>query len=98
MSEANKVKADRVIDARELEPPEPFVQTMAALDTLEAGQTLLLILPREPYPLYRALELNGVSWRSECNASGEFEILMWRDSDTPMNVPADLDCPGCRGG
>ena len=98
MSDVKNIPADRVIDARELEPPEPFVQTMAALDTLAPGQKLLLILPREPYPLYRALELNGVAWHSAWNASGDFEIVMWRDSAAPMAVPADLDCPGCKDG
>ena len=95
MSDETKIQADRVIDARELEPPEPFVQTMAALDTLAPGQKLRLILPREPYPLYRALELNGVAWRSELNASGCFEIVMWRERIEPMAIPDDLDCPGC---
>ena len=89
--------ADRVIDARELEPPEPFVQTMAALDTLAPGQRLLLLLPREPYPLYRALDLNGVAWKSSRNADGDCEILMWRDASGPLAVPTDVDCPGCKG-
>ena len=98
MSDEHKRQADRVIDARELEPPEPFVQTMAALDTLAPGQTLCLILPREPYPLYRALELNGVAWRSKWNASGYFEVVMWRDRAAPISIPSDLDCPGCHKG
>ena len=95
MSDEQNTPADRVIDARELEPPEPFVQTMAALDTLAPGQKLRLILSREPYPLYRALELNGVAWRSERNASGDFEIVMWRERMDPLAIPTDLDCPGC---
>ena len=96
MSDVENTQPERVIDARELEPPEPFVQTMAALDTLIPGQKLRLILPREPYPLYRALELNGVAWHSAWNASGYFEIVMWRDSAAPMAVPENLDCPGCK--
>jgi uncharacterized protein (DUF2249 family) len=95
MSDETNNPADRVIDARELEPPEPFVQTMAALDTLVPGQRLRLILSREPYPLYRALELNGIAWRSERTAAGDFEIVMWRDRVEPMAIPTDLDCPGC---
>ena len=92
-----QAKADRIIDGRDLEPPEPFVQTMEALDTLKPGQKLLLLLAREPFPLYRALELNGVFWKSERNGVGEFEILMWRDGDAPMVVPADSNCPDCAG-
>ena len=30
-------RADRIVDGRELEPPEPFVQTMEALDAIERG-------------------------------------------------------------
>lgn len=70
-------RADLVIDGREMEPPEPFVQTMDALERITPGQTLLLVLAREPFPLYRALELNGISWKTERSPEGDFEILMW---------------------
>jgi len=73
-----QAKADRVIDARNMEPPEPFVQTMEALDSIEAGQKVMLLVGREPVPLYRALDLNGFAWQTERNADGHFEVLMWR--------------------
>ena len=69
--------AEILIDGRNLEPPEPFVKTMEALDILAPGQKLRLRLVREPFPLYRALELNGVVWQTEHRADGEFDILMW---------------------
>lgn len=70
-------KAGRVIDARLMEPPEPFVQTMEALDAITPGQKVLLILGREPFPLYRALELNGFSWQTEQFPDGTVEVLIW---------------------
>lgn len=73
----NQPKADRIIDGRSLEPPEPFVQTMDALDSIEPGQKVLLIVGREPFPLYRALELNGIAWQTELNSDGSVEVLMW---------------------
>lgn len=73
-------KADRIIDGRYLEPPEPFVQTMEALDAIGPGQKVLLIIGREPFPLYRALELNKVAWQTESKPDGSFEILMWHTS------------------
>ncbi|MBK7052089.1 MAG: DUF2249 domain-containing protein [Rhodoferax sp.] len=73
-------KADKVIDARDMEPPEPFVLTMEALDTLGSDQRLLLILTREPYPLYRALQNQGFSYLSEITLQGTVEILIWRTS------------------
>jgi tRNA 2-thiouridine synthesizing protein A len=76
-----QASADRVIDGRQMEPPEPFVQTMAALDSLKAGQKLLLVLAREPFPLYRALQLNGLAWLTARSADGDFEILIWHRTD-----------------
>ena len=70
-------QADRIVDGRELEPPEPFVQTIEALDSITVGQKVMLLIGREPLPLYRALELNGYSWQTERAADGTFEILMW---------------------
>ena len=88
---------DPIIDARELEPPEPFERTLAALDTLKPGQTLLLLLRREPFPLYRMLELNGIRWNSARNSAGDFEIRMWREGEKPLIVPPGLHCPDCSG-
>jgi len=76
----SKAKADRVIDGRCMEPPEPFMQTLEALDEIKPGQKLLLIVGREPFPLYRALELNGVSWQTAHMPDGVVEVLMWHKS------------------
>ena len=73
----SEMKADKVIDGRGLEPPEPFLLTMEALDAIQPGQTVLLLLSREPFPLYRALELNGYAWQTERKDDGTVEILIW---------------------
>jgi uncharacterized protein (DUF2249 family) len=70
-------KSERVIDARGLEPPEPFVLTMDALDRLPQGEKLLLLLYREPYPLYKALANNGFCHEAEHLPDGTVEILIW---------------------
>lgn len=69
--------ADKTIDARWLEPPEPFVLTMEALQTLGPQEKLLLILTREPHPLYRVLEKDGFLYQSEVTLHGTVEILIW---------------------
>ena len=66
-----------VVDARGMQPPEPFERTMDALEDVETGKKVLLVLRREPFPLYRALELNGYQWRTRGLDDGTFEILMW---------------------
>lgn len=73
----NHPKSSRIVDGRYLEPPEPFVLTMEALDNLPAGEKLLLLLFREPHPLYKMLRQNGYLYETELTADGTFEILIW---------------------
>lgn len=66
--------ASTVIDARGLVPPEPLELTLAALDTLSAGAEILLLLEREPWPLYGILERNGFTHCTTLRADGAYEI------------------------
>ena len=66
----------RVIDGRDLVPPEPLELTMAALDTLEPGQDLLLLLHCEPHPLYSILKRNGYRFTTEMREDGTNAILI----------------------
>lgn len=70
-------KTPYVVDARFMEPPEPFVQTMEMLDKLKEGEKMLLLLYREPHPLYKVLAQNGHSYETELMPDGTFEILIW---------------------
>jgi uncharacterized protein (DUF2249 family) len=74
----NHPKTPHVVDARYMQPPEPFVQTMEMLDTLQPGEKMLLLLFREPHPLYRVLRRNGHAFESELLPDGTFEILISR--------------------
>lgn len=69
MSEATKI-----IDARGLMPPEPMELTLAALDDLPQGGEIVLLLYREPDPLYRILRNNGYTHRTEAHDDGTFAI------------------------
>src|SRR5574343_70151 len=52
-------KTPHVVDARYMEPPGPFVATMEMLDTLQVGEKMVLLLFREPHPLYKVLRQSG---------------------------------------
>ncbi len=82
--QSGSVPGQRVIDGRGLEPPEPFVQTMEALDQLADDEQLLLLLYREPYPLYKALANNGYRHKTGYAEDGTVEILIWK-GDTPSH-------------
>ena len=71
-------KTPHVVDASYMEPPEPFVQTMEMLDRLQPGEKMLLLLFREPHPLYKILRQNGHDYETELTADGTFEILISR--------------------
>lgn len=71
-------KTPHVVDARYMEAPEPFVQTMEMLDRLQVGEKMLLLLFREPHPLYRVLKQNGHDYEAELLPDGTFEILISR--------------------
>ena len=70
------VDDEREIDARALEPPEPFVRVMEALDLLDRGEAsaLRVLLYREPFPLYNALEQNGYRRESRMEDDGTWVI------------------------
>jgi len=71
---AMETRKTRVIDARGLQPPEPFERVVAALADLEDGESVLLILEREPLPLYRFLSANNYRWSTESHPDGRVEI------------------------
>ena len=48
------------------------------LDTLKEGEKMLLLLYREPHPLYKVLRQNGHDYEVEQVADGTFEILISR--------------------
>lgn len=60
----------RVIDGREMEPPEPMEATLEALDTLPPGQELILLLNCQPHPLYQVLRRNGYTWTEAWDEAG----------------------------
>jgi len=66
----------RVIDGREMVPPEPLELTLEALDTLEPGEELLLLLFCEPHPLYSILKRNGYRYSAELREDGTNAILI----------------------
>lgn len=69
---------ERTVDARYMEPPQPFVATLEMLDLLQPGETMCLLLYREPHPLYRVLAQNGHRWETELWPDGTFAIKITR--------------------
>jgi hypothetical protein len=64
----------RVIDGRDMEPPEPLERALAVLPTLGPGEELVMLLRCEPVPLYTVLDRNGYAHSSRHLADGSNEV------------------------
>ncbi|HEX7972213.1 MAG TPA: DUF2249 domain-containing protein [Thiobacillus sp.] len=69
-----------LVDARGLEPPEPMEKVMQTLALLRPGQSIRLLLHREPFPLYALLAERGYRHETRMEADGSYVILI-RPSD-----------------
>ncbi|MDZ7585341.1 MAG: DUF2249 domain-containing protein [Thiobacillus sp.] len=65
-----------LIDARWLRPPEPMEMVLQALDQLRPGQSIRMLLHREPFPLYPLLAEKGYRHATEMEADGSYVILI----------------------
>lgn len=67
-----------VLDVRGLEPPEPMVRTLAALESLAPGATLLQINVRVPQFLLPMLEERGFTYEVREQAPGLVRLFIRR--------------------
>lgn len=69
--------APRALDLRGLQPPEPIVRILDALER-SPDKPLRALLPHEPVPLYALLRERGFSYSGAQRADGAFELLIER--------------------
>lgn len=67
-----------ILDNRGLEPPQPMMRTLAALEDLAENETLTIINDRRPMFLYEQLEEMGLKHRTEPQNDGSFKIEIFR--------------------
>ncbi|WP_449620268.1 DUF2249 domain-containing protein [Robertmurraya sp. Marseille-Q9965] len=63
-----------ILDNRGLEPPNPMMRTLQALEKLEKGKSLKIINDRRPMFLYEQLDELGYKHTTEPNEDGSFTI------------------------
>jgi len=71
----------RVLDVRGLEPPEPMVRTLEALESLPDGHTLIQINARVPRFLLPRLEERGFVYEIREESPGVVRIFVRRGGD-----------------
>lgn len=68
---------DQHLDNRELDPPEPMVQILAAIEAMQHGQVLSALLCREPMFLIPELQKRGHRWQGGFEPDGTtYKILV----------------------
>ncbi|MEO9190279.1 MAG: DUF2249 domain-containing protein [Acetobacteraceae bacterium] len=70
--------ATTFLDNRDLQPPEPLVRILDALEHLGAGEVLEAINEREPIFLYPELELRGAAIQVRKQEDGSVKLLIRR--------------------
>jgi uncharacterized protein (DUF2249 family) len=65
---------DIFLDVRGLMPPEPLERVLDALDSLTAKGRIVMMIDREPLPLYRILERNGYHYRAIAQDHGVYRL------------------------
>lgn len=64
----------KVLDARNMMPPEPLELALSSLDDLGQNDEIILLLPREPIPLYAILRKNGYRYSVREQEDGSFAV------------------------
>ncbi len=77
-----KAHSQTVLDVRpELEQgEEPFVRIMEAASSITPGETLVIVAPFEPVPLYAVLEVRGFAHETEQVAANEWVVCFTRSA------------------
>ncbi len=68
----------RLFDHRDLDPPEPMVRTLVAVEELQPGEVLSVLLCREPVFLLPKLGERGHEWQGGFEADGKTYKLLVR--------------------
>ena len=75
---AAKAEGPPEVDARGLEPPEPMLRILSAVEGLAAGGVLRARTDRRPLHLLSELEARGVSHECQEQADGSWIITLRR--------------------
>ncbi|HLU62860.1 MAG TPA: DUF2249 domain-containing protein [Gammaproteobacteria bacterium] len=65
-----------LLDMRNREPPEPLFATLDAVEELQPGQLIRLLIHREPLMLYPQLQQLGVPWKVESWGAPDWVIII----------------------
>ena len=74
-----------LINASEMEAPQPFEEVLKRLKTLQPDQYIHMLHRKQPLPLVQLLEQNGYVVSMREGQTIPWEIFIWRKSDPLAN-------------
>lgn len=77
-----------VLDAQEMEPPEPLLRALELAEVLDRGCFLHLRHRREPVLLYDNLRQRGFAYLSRAGTDVAWEVFIWRADDAQAAAAA----------
>lgn len=81
---------DLQLDVGGMEPPEPMVRILEALDLLAPNERLCVLIDREPHPLYRVLEKYGFSHSIAMRDDFRYQLTIWEPQPSGKARPSSL--------
>jgi uncharacterized protein (DUF2249 family) len=78
-ADTTKARTEVWLDVRGLEPPEPMVHTLEALESLPHGSMLVQINSRVPQFLLPILRERGFHFAIDESQPGEVQVRIWRN-------------------
>ncbi len=69
--------AEKIVDARWREPPEPMELVLAALEKLEPDEKVRMLIHRLPHMLFPILQEWGYGYEVKEADDGTYEIEIW---------------------
>ena len=70
-----------LLDAADMEPPEPLVRAQDLVSELNTGDYIRFRHRREPYMLYDNLKQSGFSFITCTGNDVAYEVFIWREGD-----------------
>jgi uncharacterized protein (DUF2249 family) len=77
-AESSGARTEVWLDVRDLEPPEPLVRTLEALETLPADNVLVQVNMRVPQFLLPILRERGFHFTIDESQANEVQVRIWR--------------------
>ncbi len=72
---------EHLLDAREMEPPEPFNKAVAILANMQQGEYLRMLHRRIPYPFFDACEPLSLEHEVKETSPNSFQIIIFFGCD-----------------